>query len=82
MMLAKAMPVKTIGGFVPNTTEGKDSSTVRGFKEVKEQFPEAELTFDKFHIMKGVNEAVDKVRCAEQKEHPELARSFDFGLPT
>jgi len=82
-------------------TEGKDSSTVQRFKKdliehggleenikqmccdmspafikgVEEQFPKAELTFDKFHIMKVVNEAVDKVRRAEQKEHPELARS-------
>ena len=69
-------------GSYPNTTEGKDSSTVKRFKGVKEQFPEAELTFDKFHMMKVVNEAVDKVRRAEQKEHAELARSFDFGLPT
>ena len=44
-------------------------------KGVEEQFPNAELTFDKFHIVKVVNEAVDKVRRAEQKEHPELARS-------
>jgi transposase len=156
MILAKAMPVKTIGEFVgehdtrlwriihhyvdkgradadyskvqevgfdetsskrghdyvslfvdldgPNilfATEGKDSSTVKRFKEdltkhggseenikqmccdmspafikgVEEQFPEAELTFDKFHIMKVVNTAVDKVRREEQKQHPELARS-------
>jgi transposase len=41
----------------------------------REQFPEAELTFDKFHIMKIVNDAVDEVRKQEQKERPELARS-------
>ncbi len=156
MLLAKAMPVKTIGEFVgehdtrlwriihhyvdkgradadysevqevgfdetsskrghdyvslfvdldgPNilfATEGKDSSTVKRFRDdlikhggceenikqmccdmspafikgVEEQFPEAELTFDKFHIMKIVNEAVDQVRREEQKQHPELARS-------
>ena len=82
-------------------TPGKDSSTVKRFKEdlikhggseenikqmccdmspafikgVKGQFPEAELTFDKFHIVKVVNEAVDQVRREEQKEHPELIRS-------
>jgi transposase len=44
-------------------------------KGVEEQFPDAELTFDKFHIVKVVNEAVDKVRREEQKEHPELSRS-------
>lgn len=82
-------------------TPGKDSSTVKRFKEdlikhggseenikqmccdmspafikgVEEQFPEAELTFDKFHIVKVVNDAVDRVRREEQKEHPELTRS-------
>jgi len=82
-------------------TEGKDSSTVKRFKEdliahggaeenikqmccdmspafikgVEENFPDADLTFDKFHLMKIINEAVDQVRREEQKEHPELARS-------
>ncbi len=27
---------------------------------IQEQFPEAEITFDKFHVMKMVNEAVDE----------------------
>ena len=42
---------------------------------INEHFPEAQITFDKFHIMKIINEAVDEVRRAEQKEHPVLARS-------
>ena len=42
---------------------------------VTNQFPDAHITFDKFHIMKIVNEAVDEVRRQEQKEHPELART-------
>jgi len=44
-------------------------------KGVEDNFPDAELTFDKFHIMKIINEAVDRVRRAEQKEHPELVHS-------
>jgi transposase len=44
-------------------------------KGVKKQFPETELTFDKFHIMKVVNNAVDEVRREEQKDRPELKRS-------
>jgi transposase len=44
-------------------------------KGVEENFPDAELTFDRFHIMKIINEAVDKVRREEQKTHPELVRS-------
>ena len=42
---------------------------------VKNQFPSARLTFDKFHIMKIINEAVDEVRRQEQKDHPELTRT-------
>mgnify|MGYP005844830141 CR=1 FL=1 len=42
---------------------------------VKKQFPNAQLTFDKFHIMKIVNEAVDEVRRQEQAGRPELART-------
>jgi len=39
---------------------------------IAEYFPEAQITFDKFHVMKMVNEAVDDVRIAEQKKTPEL----------
>lgn len=42
---------------------------------VAKQFPGAQLTFDKFHIMKIINEAVDEVRRQEQKDRPELART-------
>ena len=39
---------------------------------VKESFPSAEITFDRFHVVKLLNEAMDKVRKAERKEHEEL----------
>ena len=42
---------------------------------IEEQFPKAEITFDKFHVMKMVNEAVDEVRKEEQKEAPQLKRT-------
>jgi transposase len=41
-------------------------------KGVKEQLPNAQVTFDKFHIMKIINEGVDKVRRAEAKTNPLL----------
>jgi transposase len=44
-------------------------------KGVRDCFPKAHLTFDKFHIMKIINEAVDEVRRQEQKERPELAKT-------
>jgi len=42
---------------------------------VEKQFPEAQLTFDKFHVMKIINEAVDQVRREEIKDRPELKGS-------
>ena len=39
---------------------------------VTEHFPKAALTFDKFHIVKIVNEAVDEVRRSEVKANPWL----------
>ena len=41
-------------------------------KGVAEHLPNAEVTFDKFHIVKIVNDAVDEVRRTERKTHAEL----------
>ena len=41
-------------------------------KGVTKCFPSADITFDKFHVMKIVNDAVDKVRRQEQKDQPDL----------
>jgi transposase len=42
---------------------------------VENCFPNAHLTFDKFHIMKVINDAVDEVRRQEQKDRPELFKT-------
>jgi transposase len=42
---------------------------------VEKHFPEAQLTFDKFHALKILNEAVDEVRRQEQQSRPELKRT-------
>ena len=42
---------------------------------VEKHFPEACLTFDKFHVLKILNEAVDEVRRQEQQSRPELKRT-------
>lgn len=42
---------------------------------IEANFPEASITFDKFHVMKMVNEAVDKVRREEQSSQSELKNS-------
>lgn len=41
-------------------------------KGIKENLPKAEITFDKFHIIKGINEAVNKVRTEEIVNQPIL----------
>lgn len=40
-----------------------------------EQFPDAHLTFDKFHVIKLMNEAIDEVRRDEQKKRPALKKT-------
>ncbi len=42
---------------------------------VTENFPNANITFDRFHIMKLINEAVDQVRRDEAKSEPLLAKT-------
>jgi len=42
---------------------------------VAEQLPNAEITFDRYHVIAALNTAVDEVRKAERRTAPELARS-------
>ena len=44
-------------------------------KGVKDSLPEAEITFDRFHVMKILNNAVDTVRKEEVKANPILKES-------
>lgn len=79
---------------VVHVAEGKDSETVKSFKDmllsreikptqirnicadmspafrkgIQKEFPWADITFDKFHVIKLMNEALDKVRRNEQKK--------------
>ena len=42
---------------------------------VEKHFPKAHITFDKFHVLKVLNEAVDQVRREESKAQPVLKGS-------
>src|SRR5208283_1878992 len=67
----------TVAAFADDlTTHGGDPETISEvcidmspafIKGVGESLPKAEITFDKFHAVKIVNDAVDQVRRAEQK---------------
>ena len=39
---------------------------------INEHFPTTEIHFDRFHVVKLLNEAMDKVRQLERKEHNEI----------
>jgi len=63
------------GGDPESITEFCSDMSPSFISGVEKNFPNAHLTFDKFHIMKIINEAVDEVRRQEQKDRPELKRS-------
>lgn len=44
-------------------------------KGVTEELPGAEITFDKFHVLKCLNEAVDQVRREDAQSNPLLKRT-------
>ena len=49
-------------------------------KGLSQEFPDAHLTFDRFHVMKLMGEALDAVRRQESRERPELKRTRYFWL--
>lgn len=60
----------------PENIEKTCSDLSKAFiKGIKEQFPNAEMIFDRFHIMAKVNEALDEVRRQEQANNPILKKS-------
>lgn len=63
------------GGTVEKIEEFCSDMSPAFIKGVEDNFPNACLTFDRFHIMKVINEAVDEVRRQEQKERPELVKT-------
>jgi transposase len=56
-------------------TEVSSDMSPAFIKGINENLPNAEITFDKFHILKIINEGVDKVRREEVKEQIELRGS-------
>jgi transposase len=56
------------GGKSENITDASLDMSPAFIKGVEENFLNAEITFDKFHIMKIINKAVDEVRKTETKE--------------
>jgi transposase len=67
------------GGDPEKVTEFSLDMSKAFVKGIGKEFENAGLTFDKFHIIKLMNEAIEEVRRAEQKTHPELkATRYDW----
>ena len=85
VFIADGKDAKTVAEFADHVdAHNGDASRIRQvcidmsaafIKGVTENLTEAEITFDKFHVMKLIGEAVDKVRRDEVKSRPELKRS-------
>jgi transposase len=83
--IADGREAKTVAEFADHVdAHNSDASRIKEvcvdmsgafIKGVTENLTEAEITFDKFHVMKLIGDAVDKVRRAESKSRPELKRS-------
>lgn len=69
---AFAEDFKNHQGEVHHVTDVSCDMSAAFIKGVKENLPEAEITFDKFHILKPINEAVDEVRRVEAMRNPLL----------
>ena len=60
------------GGEAKNITDVSCDMSPDFIKGVNDNLPNAQITFDKFHVLKIINEAVDKVRRAEVADNPVL----------
>jgi transposase len=60
------------GGKAEQVQEACLDMSAAFIRGLTDQFPEAELTFDNFHLMQLLTEAVDQTRREEQRTYPEL----------
>jgi transposase len=63
------------GGKPENVEEASLDMSKAFIKGLREHFPNGHLTFDRFHVMKLVNEGLDQVRREESKDRSELKKS-------
>jgi len=70
-----AADLKRHGGTPEQVEEFCLDMSAAYLKGIGEHFPDAGVTFDKFHVMKLLNAAVDEVRRQEQKGRPELKKT-------
>lgn len=63
------------GGSIENITEFSSDLSSAFISGVEKYFPKATITFDRFHVMKLLNIAVDETRRMEQKKDGRLKKT-------
>ena len=72
---AFAADLQVHGGDPQAVTEVSADMSKAFIKGIAASLPNAQVTFDKFHVVSLVNHAVDEVRRLERKDHPALSGS-------
>jgi transposase len=72
--------LKAHGGMPENVTAACIDMSKAFIKGVKEALPNAEITFDPFHLIQHMNDALGKVRAEEARLFPELLHGSRYAF--
>lgn len=70
--------LKKHGGNPEQITDAAIDMSKAFIKGVKEQLPNAVTTFDKFHLIKLMNDALGKIRAEEARQFPEMLKKSRY----
>ena len=70
--------LKAHGGVPEQITDATIDMSKGFIKGIKEQLPHAVITFDKFHLIKLMNDALAKIRAEEAREFPEFLKKSRY----
>ena len=71
---------KAHNGSAENITDASLDMSKAFIKGVRESLPNAEITFDPFHLIKNMNDALSKVRAEEAKLFPEQMKGSRYAF--
>jgi Transposase and inactivated derivatives len=63
------------GGDPARVSDTSSDMSAAFIKGISEHLPQARMTYDRYHVIAKLNEAVDEVRRAEQKDNPALKKT-------
>ena len=70
--------LKAHNGAPENITDASIDMSKAFIKGIEEQLPNAEITFDPFHLIKLMNDALGKVRSEEAQLYPDLMKGSRY----